>query len=86
MSGNVGFVVNPQGSKARHGAYQITLAQSRDWMRLWPQDEALSAGFRFATLPIRLVSLALLWTTSTPGRLLFGVAAAAAVVLVIIIR
>lgn len=86
MSGNVEFVVGQRGMEARRGAYQITLAESHDWMRLWPREEAAGAGFRLATMPIRLVALGLLWATSTPGRLLFGVALAAAVALVIIIR
>lgn len=76
MSGNVEFVVNPQYSKTGRGAFQITLAktQSRDWSRLWPQDEGVSPLFRLVVLPLRLVSLALLWATATPGRLLFGTA------------
>ena len=86
MNGNSSFIVSPQGSKMHRGAYQITLAHSQDWMRLWPREEATGAGFRLVTLPIRLVSLALLWATSTPGRLLSGVVLAAAVALVIIIR
>lgn len=86
MSGNVEFVLNPQRTKTRRGAYQVTLAQSQDWMRVWPCDEDTNAGFRLGMLPIRLLSVALLWTTSTPGRFLFGVAAAAAVALGLILR
>jgi len=76
VSSNAEFVVNPQYSKTRRGAFQITLAPSRssDWARLWPQDEDVSPLFRLVVLPLRLVSLALLWATATPGRLLFATA------------
>lgn len=88
MSGNVEFLVSRQQVKKRRGAYQITLtdSQSRDWARLWPSEEGVHPSFRLVTLPIRLLSLALLWATSTPGRLLLGIGLAAAVAIVIIIR
>ena len=88
MSGNVEFLLSPQQVKRQFGAYQITLAnsQSRDWARLWPSDEGVHPSFRLVTLPIRLLSLALLWATSTPGRLLLGIGLAAAVTIAIIIR
>jgi hypothetical protein len=76
VSSNAEFVVNPQYSKTRRGAFQITLApsRSRDWARLWPKDEGVSPLFRLVVLPLRLVSLVLLWATATPGRLLFATA------------
>jgi len=88
VSGNVEFLVSRQQVKKRRGAYQITLtdSQSRDWARLWPSEEGVHPSFRLVTLPIRLLSLALLWATSTPGRLLLGIGLAAAVAIVIIIR
>lgn len=86
VSANLDFLLRPQGSKTRPGAYQITLAESRDWMRLWPREDAAGAGFRLVTLPIRLVSLVLLWATSTPGRLLAGVVMAAVAAIALIIR
>ncbi|MBR7830247.1 hypothetical protein KDK95_28350 [Actinospica sp. MGRD01-02] len=86
MSGNVEFLLSPQRIKQRRGAYQITLAQSQDWARLWPRDEGVHPTFRLVVLPIRLLSLALLWATSTPGRLLLGIGLAAVTALAIIIR
>jgi hypothetical protein len=84
--GNVEFLLSPQHVKKQRGAYQITLAQPNDWARLWPREEGVAPSFRLVTLPIRLLSLALLWATSTPGRLLLGVGVAAVVALAIIIR
>lgn len=88
MSGNVEFLVGPTHVKKRRGAYQITLtnSQSRDWARLWPNEDDVSPVFRLVVLPIRLLSLALLWATSTPGRLLFGIGLAAAVAIALIVR
>jgi hypothetical protein len=88
VSGNVEFLVSRQQVKKRHGAYQITLtdSQSRDWAQLWPSDEGVHPSFRLVTLPIRLLSLALLWATSTPGRLLLGIGLAAVAVIAITIR
>ena len=88
MSGNVEFLVSRQQVKKRRGAYQITLtdSQSRDWARLWPSEDGVSPIFRLLVLPIRLLSLALLWATSTPARLLLGIGLAAVVAIAIIIR
>ena len=88
MSGNVEFLVSRQQVKKRRGAYQITLtdSQPRDWARLWPSEDEVSPVFRLLMLPIRLPSLALLWATSTPGRLLLGIGLAAVVALALIIR
>lgn len=84
MSGNVEFLVNPQYTKTRRGAYQVTLTQSQDWARLWPHEDGVSPLFRLVALPIRLLALALLWATSAPGRLLFaaGLVTVAVVVLI----
>ena len=84
--GNVEFLLSPQRVKNRRGAYQITLAQSADWTRLWPREEEVHPTFRLVTLPIRLLSLGLLWVTSTPGRLLVGIGLAALVAIALIIR
>ena len=88
MSGNVEFLVSRQQVKKRRGAYQITLtdSQSRDWARLWPSEEGVHPSFRLVTFPIRLLSLALLWATSTPGRLLLGIGLAAVVAIALIVR
>ena len=88
MSGNVEFLVSRQQVKKRRGAYQITLtdSQSRDWVRLWPSEDEVSPVFRLLVLPIRLLSLALLWATSTPARLLLGIGLGAVVAIAIIIR
>lgn len=88
MNGNVEFLLSPQHVKKQRGAYQITLTQSQshDWTRLWPREEGVHPSFRLVTLPIRLLSLALLWATSAPGRLLLGVGLAAAVAIAIIAR
>ena len=88
MSANVEFLVSPQNVKRQRGAYQITLAQSQgqDWVRLWPREEGVHPVFRLVTLPIRLLSLALLWATSTPGRLLLGIGLAAVVAIALILR
>ena len=88
MSGNVEFLLSPQQVKRQRGAYQIALtnSQSRDWARLWPSEEGVHPSFRLITLPVRLLSLALLWATSVPGRLLLGIGLAAAVTIAIIIR
>ena len=86
MSGNVEFLLSSQCVKERRGAYQITLAQPNDCVRLWPREEAVHPSFRLVTLPIRLLSLALLWATSTPGRLLLGIGMASLVAIAIIIR
>lgn len=88
MSGNVEFLLSPQRVKKQRGAYQITLTQSQaqDWTRLWPHGEGVHPSFRLVTLPIRLVSLGLLWATSTPGRLLLGIGLAAVVAIAIILR
>jgi hypothetical protein len=86
MSGNVEFLVNPQYSKMRRGAYQITLTHSQDWTRLWPREDGVSPLFRLATLPVRLLALALLWATSAPGRLLFATAAGTAATVALIAR
>ena len=88
MSGNVEFLVSRQQVKKRRGAYQITLTDSqfRDWARPWPNEDEVSPVFRLLMLPVRLLSLTLLWTTSTPGRLLLGIGLAAAVAIALIIR
>ena len=87
MSGsNVEFLLSSQHVKKQRGAYQITLAQPNDWARLWPREEGVHPSFRLVMLPVRLLSLALLWATSTPGRLLLGVGLAAAVAIALIIR
>ena len=88
VSGNVEFLVSRQQVKKRRGAYQITLtdSQSRDWARPWPSEDEVSPVFRLLVLPIRLLSLALLWATSTPARLLLGIGLAAVVAIAIIIR
>ena len=88
VSGNVELLVSRQQVKKRRGAYQITLtdSQSRDWARLWPSADEVSPVFRLLMLPIRLLSLALLWATSTPARLLLGIALGAVVALALIIR
>ena len=88
MSGNVEFLVSRQQVKKRRGAYQITLtdSQSRGWARLWPSEEGVHPSFRLVTFPIRLLSLALLWATSTPGRLLVGIGLAAVVAIALIVR
>ena len=86
MSGNIEFLLSSQHVKKQRGAYQITLAHPNDWTRLWPREEGVHPSFRLVTLPIRLLSLILLWATSTPGRLLFGIGLAAAVAVAIIIR
>lgn len=85
-AGNVEFLLSPQHVKKQRGAYQITLAQSGDWTRLWPREEGVHPTFRLVTLPIRLLSLGLLWATSTPGRLLVGIGLAAVVAIALIIR
>lgn len=84
MSGKVELLVNPQYSKTRRGAYQVTLTQSQDWARPWPREDGASPLFRLVTLPLRLLALSLLWATSAPARLLFaaGLATVAAVVLI----
>jgi hypothetical protein len=84
--GNVEYLLSPQRVKNRRGAYQITLAQSADWTRLWPSEEGIHPTFRLVTLPIRLLSLGLLWATSTPGRLLVGTSLAAVIAIAFIIR
>ena len=84
--GNVEFLLSPQRMKHQRGAYQITLAQPADWTRLWPCEEDIHPTFRLVTLPIRLLSLGVLWATSTPGRLLVGIGLAAVVAIALIIR
>ena len=75
MTTHTEYVIEPrQHSNLKRGAHQITLVHSRDWARLWPQEGDVSPLFRLVTLPVRLVSLALLWATVTPGRLLFATA------------
>jgi len=87
MSGHVEFVVSPQQyAKKRHGAYQVTLSESQDWARLWPREDGVSPAFRLLALPVRLAALALLWATSSPGRLLVGVGLAAVAALALIVR
>ena len=86
MSGNVEFVLSPQHARARRGAYQVTLAQSQDWARLWPRGDSVSSLFRLVTLPVRLLALALLWATSAPGRLLFGAGVVAVALVGVIAR
>ena len=86
VSGNVEFLLSPRHVKKQRGAYQITLAQPNDWARLWPRQEGVHPTFRLVTLPIRVLSLALLWATSTPGRLLLGIGLAAVAAIAIIIR
>lgn len=84
--GNVEFLLSSRHVKKQRGAYQVTLPQPNDWARLWPRDEDVHPSFRLVTLPIRLLSLALLWATSTPARLLLGIGLATVAAIVIIIR
>lgn len=88
MSGHVEFVFSPQQyTKKRHGgAYQVTLSEAQDWARLWPREDGVSPVFRLLVLPVRLAALALLWATSSPGRLLVGVGLAAVVALALIVH
>jgi hypothetical protein len=88
VSCGVEFLLSTQRIKKQRGAYQITLTQShaQDWTRLWPHEEGVHPSFRLVTLPVRLLSLALLWTTSTPGRLLLGIGLVAVVAIAIIVR
>ncbi len=47
--------------------------------RLWPApDDGAPAGFLLAMLPVRLVALGMLWTTSSPRRLAVPLVLAAA--------
>jgi hypothetical protein len=85
MTADAQYVIRPQ-SKARRGAYQITLTRSHDWAQPWPGAAGVSPLFRAVMLPIRLVALALLWATSTPGRLLFAAAVAAALSLLVLVN
>ena len=56
----------------------VTLAPPRYWALLWPTNEDVSALFRMATLPVRIVPVVLLWATSKPARLLVALAVAVA--------
>lgn len=56
--------------------------------RLWPSTPGLpsDAPFFLALMsPVRALALGVLWATSSPGRLLVGLAAVAAVVAVLLI-
>jgi hypothetical protein len=89
VSGNVELLLNPSQVKKRRGAYQITLTNSQtcDWTHLWPTSgEGVSPAFPLVMLPVRVSLLALLWATSSPGRLLTGVAGGAVVAIALIIR
>jgi hypothetical protein len=56
----------------------VTVAPPRYWALLWPQNEDVSALFRMATLPVRIIPVALLWATSKPARLLIALTVAVA--------
>lgn len=85
MTADAQYVIRP-GAKTKRGAYQITLTRSHDWAQLWPSEAGVSPLFRAATLPFRLAALALLWATSTPGRLLFAAVVAGASSLLVLFR
>lgn len=65
--------VHPTGRNTQH------------FTRLWPAAEgrpADAALFLAAVSPLRLLALAVLWATSSPGRFLCGLAAVLALVAV----
>lgn len=54
--------------------------------RLWPTEDGRPADaplFLLAVAPFRLLALAVLWATASPGRLIVALAAALAVALVV---
>jgi hypothetical protein len=61
------------------------LAAPRYAAHLWPRGDDVSSLFRLAMLPLRILSVATLWATSRPSRLLFT-AVLAIVVAVFITR
>lgn len=48
----------------------VGLRSADHFTRLMPVSEAGGGPFRLAMLPIRLVALAVLWTTASPTRLI----------------
>jgi hypothetical protein len=54
----------------------VTLAPPQYWALLWLQNEDVSALFCMATLPVRIIPVALLWATSKPARLLIALTVA----------
>jgi hypothetical protein len=61
---------------------------SEHFARLWPTEAGRPAEaplFLAAMSPLRALALAVLWATSSPGRLLVGLAAVAALVAVVVV-
>jgi hypothetical protein len=46
----------------------VTVAPPQYWALLWPRSEDVSSLFRMATLPVRIVPVALHWGERGPHR------------------
>jgi hypothetical protein len=52
----------------------IGLRMADHYTRLMPVSESTNRGFRLAMVPVRAVALVVLWSTSTPMRLVITAA------------
>jgi hypothetical protein len=59
----------------------IGLRTADHYTRLMPVSESTNRGFRLAMLPVRAVALTVLWSTSTPMRLVITTALLTAIAL-----